>query len=122
MVCVPAADLPVGASALPPMKISVLDGKPISVTTESGEFQVGPVCLDSRHSRTAADSEPWAIVAVSSDPLSSHRYLSKRFPTAREAQNAFLGGFEVLDPSREPSLTVSKIVAGMLKSPTARFV
>jgi hypothetical protein len=104
------------------MKISVLDGKPISVTTESGEFQVGPVCLNTRRSTAETGCEPWAIVAVSSDPLSSHRFLSKRFPTANEAHMAFLGGFEVLDPAREPSLTVSKIVAGMLKSPKARFV
>ena len=102
------------------MKISVLDGKPISVTTESGEFQVGPIRLDSRKSTTQAPSDAWAILAVSNDPLSSHRFLSKRYHSAKEAQSAYLGGFEVLDPAREPKLTVSKIVAGLLKSPKAR--
>jgi hypothetical protein len=104
------------------MKISILDGKPISVTTASGEFRVGPVCLDSRHSAAHARPEAWAIVAVSDDPLSSHRLLSKRFKSATEAQKAFLSGFEVPDPAREPLLTSSRIVAGMLKSPRARFV
>jgi len=56
-------------------------------------------------------------VAISPDPLTPHRYLSDRFQTADAALRAFRDGFEVRDPAREPRLTWSKIVSGMLKSP-----
>jgi hypothetical protein len=59
----------------------------------------------------------WAIVAISPDPLTRPRFLSGKFLTADAALSAFRNGFEVLDPAREPRLTWSKIVSGMLKSP-----
>ncbi len=79
---------------------------------------MGPYCLDSAsHHDADTPTAGWAIVAVSPDPLTPHRYLSRRFPTAEAAVRAFRHGFDVLDPRREPRLTSSKIVSKMLKTP-----
>jgi hypothetical protein len=99
------------------MRISVLDGNPVSVETDSGRFQVGPRCLGSQLLRNGRSIAIWAIVAISPDPLTPHRYLSGTYQTAEAAVRAFRSGFEVRDPAREPRLTWSKIVAGMLHCP-----
>jgi hypothetical protein len=99
------------------MKISVLSENSVSVTTEVGSFEVGPLCLDPRTHPEGRTSASWAIVAVSRDPLTPHRFLSRRYPTAEAAQRAFRDGFEVMDPKREPRLTASKIVTNLLRSP-----
>jgi hypothetical protein len=43
--------------------------------------------------------------------------LANKVFTAEAARKAFRDGFEVFDPSREPRLTVSKIVKSLLGNP-----
>jgi hypothetical protein len=104
------------------MKLSVAHETPIAVVTEVGDFEVGPAFIGSRNSPKGSTSGVWAVVAISPDPLTPHRLLSRKFPNAEAVWKAFRSGFEVLDPAREPRLTGSKIVNGMLRNPAVASV
>jgi hypothetical protein len=87
------------------------------ISDKERDFHVRPVFVGSRSSRRKMESGPWAIVALSSDPLTPHRYLAGNFQSAEEACDAFKSGFDVIDPAKAPTLTASRIVARMLENP-----
>ncbi len=97
-----------------------MDKEAIVVTTDTGDFRVGPYFLGPQGKGEVGVPGEWAIVAVSPDPLTPPRFLSSKFQTAEAAWRAYSNGFEVIDPQREPRLKRSKIVAGMLKSPKVK--
>lgn len=90
---------------------------PVSVRAGAREFKVGPVFLGSQEVERENARGPWAIIAISPDPLAPHRYLSRLYKTGKEALEAYRFGFDVMDPAREPRLTASSIVEELLKSP-----